>query len=68
MARKKSSSRGSTASGADPVLPGGFLRSVEMSWDLVRDRDEYPYSIPAVAKLGVLEFHPKVTFLVGENG
>lgn len=49
------------------MLPGGFLRSVEMSWDLVRDRDEYPYSIPAVAKLEVLEFHPKVTFLVGEN-
>ena len=39
-----------------------------MSWDLVRDRGEYPYSIPAIQRLGVLEFHPKVTFLVGENG
>lgn len=32
-------------------------------------RDEYPYSVPSIAGLGKgLEFHPRCTFLVGENG
>jgi predicted ATPase len=29
---------------------------------------EYPFNIPAVAKLGCLEFAPDVTFFIGENG
>nr|WP_323985041.1 AAA family ATPase [Fusibacter ferrireducens] len=28
----------------------------------------YPYNLPAVQSLDSLEFHPNVTFLVGENG
>ncbi len=28
----------------------------------------WPFTIPAIAKLGRLEFAPAVTFLVGENG
>ena len=28
----------------------------------------YPFNIPAVAKLGCLEFAPDVTFFIGENG
>jgi predicted ATPase len=39
---------------------------------LLRDRvpsfRRFPYSVPAVRNLGLLPFHPKVTFLVGENG
>ena len=32
-------------------------------------RDEYPYSVPSIAGLdNGLEFHPRCTFLVGENG
>src|SRR5690606_16339626 len=31
-------------------------------------RDNYPFSIPAVQSLDGLQFNPKVTFLVGENG
>lgn len=30
--------------------------------------DEYPFAIPAIRNLDSLKFHPKVTFLVGENG
>lgn len=30
--------------------------------------DGYPFSIEAVRQLDQLEFHPKVTFLIGENG
>lgn len=32
------------------------------------DRGVYPFNLPVVRELDELEFHPKVTFLVGENG
>jgi predicted ATPase len=28
----------------------------------------YPFSLPAIRKLDRIEFHPKVTFIIGENG
>lgn len=45
-----------------------YLLRARIAWDRVKDRDGYPYSLPAVAGLDDLEFHPKVTFFVGENG
>lgn len=30
--------------------------------------DQYPFDLPAVAGLEQIEFHPKVTYFVGENG
>lgn len=41
---------------------------MRIEWECVADRDVYPYALPAIASLTELEFHPKVTFLVGENG
>jgi predicted ATPase len=32
------------------------------------DYESYPFSIPAVKELGNIDFHPNVTFFVGENG
>ena len=32
------------------------------------DLDGYPFDIPAVRGMGRMDFHPDVTFLVGENG
>ena len=32
------------------------------------DEDVYPFNLPVVRAVDELEFHPKVTFLVGENG
>jgi len=32
------------------------------------DRQAYPFNLPAVRTTYEIEFHPKVTFLVGENG
>ncbi len=34
----------------------------------VKDFGRYPFSIPAIRSLHSLELHPRVTFLVGENG
>lgn len=45
-----------------------YLRSIELKRDSVSDFEAYPFSIPAVQELDCLEFHPDVTFLVGENG
>lgn len=32
------------------------------------DYESYPFNIPAVRELGNIDFHPNVTFFVGENG
>ena len=45
-----------------------YLRSVHLERREVPSWDEYPFHLPAVRALGVLEMHPEVTFLVGENG
>jgi predicted ATPase len=45
-----------------------YLRAVSIVPDASPDFDAYPFSIPAVRELGVLEPHPDVTFFVGENG
>jgi predicted ATPase len=45
-----------------------YLRSVALDAAVEVDPERYPFSIPAVRELGVLEPHPDVTFFVGENG
>jgi predicted ATPase len=50
-----------------PLAAKPYLRSVTLD-AAGTDPDSYPFSIPAVQALGVLEPHPDVTFFVGENG
>lgn len=45
-----------------------FVRYVELKRDNVPSFDAYPFNIPAVRHLERLEFHPKVTYFIGENG
>jgi len=45
-----------------------YLQTVSIRPDAEIDFDAYPFNIPAVRELGHLEFHPDVTFFVGENG
>lgn len=45
-----------------------YLRSVELCRSKVSSFSEYPFCLDAVAGLTSLELHPKVTFIVGENG
>ena len=56
MARKRSSQ------------PGPYLQHLELIPKRIKDASVYPFSLPAVRRLQKLVFHPKVTFLVGENG
>lgn len=45
-----------------------FVRYVELKRDRVPSFDEYQFNIPAVKLLERLEFHPQVTYFIGENG
>ena len=47
-------------------MGGGFLRCLEL--ERPRGVREFPFSIPAIRRLEHLEFHPAVTFFIGENG
>lgn len=45
-----------------------YLRSIALRREEVPSFREYPFHLPAVADLELLDFHPKVTYIVGENG
>ena len=45
-----------------------FLQEIRLKRNQVPDFRRYPFSIPAVRKLEVLELNPRVTFFVGDNG
>jgi len=46
----------------------GIIHSMELMRDQTWDGNSYPFSLPAVRGWDRLEFHPRVTFFVGENG
>jgi predicted ATPase len=48
--------------------PGPYLLHLEKIPKRIWDATVYPFCLPAVRHLTTLPFHPKVTFLVGENG
>ena len=45
-----------------------YLREISKNISDVTSRNEYPYNLSAVQSLESIEFHPNVTFLIGENG
>lgn len=51
-----------------PVRGQQFLQAVRLERDRVPAFDAYPFNIPAIRHLERLEFHPAVTFFIGENG
>jgi predicted ATPase len=53
---------------SEVVIKRSLLNAVRLERGLVKNFDEYPFCIPAVRHLHRLEFHPAVTFFVGENG
>ncbi len=51
-----------------PVITKTFLQAVRLERASVGSFKEYPFCIPSVRYLERLEFHPAVTFFIGENG
>jgi predicted ATPase len=47
---------------------GPFLRGIELERHTVPSFDYYPFNLGVIKSLSKLEFHPKVTYIVGENG
>jgi predicted ATPase len=45
-----------------------YLLSLQLRRDRVPSFEEFPYSVPAIRHLHTLDFHPKVTYFIGENG
>lgn len=45
-----------------------YLRSVELLREQVPSFDQYPYNLPPIHKFHSLPLHPKVTYIIGENG
>ncbi|HEY3245507.1 MAG TPA: AAA family ATPase [Phycisphaerae bacterium] len=45
-----------------------FLNELSLDRHRIQSFDDYPFALPAVRHLHSLEFHPQVTFFVGENG
>jgi len=45
-----------------------FLRQVELERQRVPSFEVYPFNLEVVKQLRTLSFHPKVTYLVGDNG
>jgi predicted ATPase len=45
-----------------------FVSRVSLKREVIPSFDNYPFCLPAVRHLDVLELHPNVTFIIGENG
>lgn len=45
-----------------------YLRRILLQRDEVPTFDDYPFHLPAISSLSQLELHPKVTYIIGENG
>ena len=52
----------------EPIIKRTFLNAVRLERDLISSYDNYPFTVPAIRHLQRLEFHPAVTFFIGENG
>lgn len=50
------------------MLSGQYVRRVVLKREEVPSFNQYPFHLPSLKTLDELPFHPKVTFLIGENG
>ena len=45
-----------------------YLREIKLNKETISSFSKYPYCLPVIKDLSTLELHPKVTYIVGENG
>lgn len=50
------------------MLSRQYISEIRLKREAISSFAQYPFSLPAVRHLDVLQLHPAVTFLVGENG
>jgi predicted ATPase len=52
----------------DAVNTNQYIRKIALRADKIESFDAYPYSLPAIKNFETLTLHPKVTYIIGENG
>jgi len=50
------------------MISSHYISRVSIRRDTVASFDHYPFSLPTVRELEMLDLHPNVTFFIGENG
>src|SRR5215510_14498091 len=50
------------------MVSSQYLLQIHLRREEVPSFEKYPFVLPAVRHLDALDFHPKVTFFIGENG
>lgn len=45
-----------------------YVRGIRLKREDIPSFNQYPFSLPSLKTLDEVPFHPKVTFLIGENG
>ncbi|MEK4027623.1 AAA family ATPase [Pseudobacillus sp. FSL P4-0506] len=48
-------------------LDSPFIKKVQFKTESIPSFDEYPFHLPFIQSAGI-EFHPRVTYIIGENG
>ncbi|MBE1442463.1 AAA family ATPase [Paenibacillus sp. OAS669] len=51
-----------------PITREPYLRRIELIRESVPSFDHYPFHLGSIQRLHTLSFHPKVTYIIGENG
>lgn len=47
---------------------GQYIRRIQLKREEILVFNQYPFNLPCIKDLDVLQLHPHVTFIVGENG
>ncbi len=50
------------------IIKKTFLQGARLEREKISNFDQYPFCIPAIRRMDRIEFHPGVTFFIGENG
>lgn len=45
-----------------------YLKKITFNWDDIDNREIYPFNIPAISNIDVLDVNQNVVFIIGENG
>ncbi|MBX9975545.1 AAA family ATPase [Cytobacillus firmus] len=50
------------------LLSSQYVRGISLKREEIPSFNQYPFSLPSLKTMDEMPFHPKVTFLIGENG
>ncbi|WP_436375042.1 AAA family ATPase [Cytobacillus sp. BC1816] len=50
------------------LLRSQYVRGISLKREEIPSFNQYPFSLPSLKTMDEVPFHPKVTFLIGENG